>query len=76
MIAKDSGQKNNFHIMPSFITLETRWNWAQLTFAKSFGTVTKEREKIGQQLTGMSPVTIPGTIARHISTPVPFLFLK
>ena len=48
MIAKDSGQKNNFHILPSFITLETRWNWAQLTFAKTFGAVTKDREKIGQ----------------------------
>ena len=46
MIAKDSGQKNNFHILPSFITSETRWNWAQLTFSKSFETVTKEREKI------------------------------
>ena len=46
MIAKDSGQKNNFHILPSFITLETRWNWAQLTFAKTFGTVTKDREKL------------------------------
>ena len=48
MIAKDSGQENNFHILPSFITLETRWNWTQLTFAKTFGTVTKDREKIGQ----------------------------
>ena len=41
MIAKDSGQKNNVHTLPSFITLET-------TFAKTFGTVTKDREKIGQ----------------------------
>ena len=39
-------------------------------FARTYGTVTRDREKIGQQLTGASPVTIPETIAGRISVPV------
>ena len=49
--------------------------WAELTFPKTSGTVTKDRDKISQQLTSASPVTIPGTIAAHISAPVPFSFV-
>ena len=47
-------------------------NWTEFTFAKTFGTVTRDREKIGQQLTVSSPKIIPETIARRISVPVPF----
>ena len=44
--------KNN----PPFATLQARGNWAELTFAMTFGTVTSV----------MSPVTIPETIAERI----------
>ena len=47
-------------------------NWAELTFAKSSGTISRT----GQQLTGASPVTLPETIAGRIYAPVPFSFLK
>ena len=42
-------------------------NGAELTFAKTSGTITGDREKTSQQLTGASPVTIPETIAGRIS---------
>ena len=49
----------------------------ELTFAKTSGTVIwKSKKKNGQQLTCASPLTIPETIARHISAPVPFSILK
>ena len=51
-------------------------DWGKFTFAKTSGTVTIETGKIGQWLISVSPVTNPGTIAGHISTPVPFSFLK
>ena len=44
-------------------TLKKQEETDELTFAKTSGIVA-------------SPVTIPETIARHISTPVPFSFLK
>ena len=44
---------------------------AELTFAKTSGTVTGDRERVGQWLTSSSPVTIPETISRRISAPVP-----
>ena len=47
-------------------------NWAELTFAKSSGTISRT----GQQLTGASAVTLPETIAGRIQAPVPFSFLK
>ena len=50
-------------------------NWAEVTPAKTSGAVTRNREKIGQWLTGASPVAIPETTAGNISAPVPF-FLK
>ena len=43
-------------------------NWADLTFAKTSGTVTRDKEKIGQYLTGASLVTIPESIARRVSS--------
>ena len=47
------------------------------TYAMTSGTVAKDNGKnIGQKLTDTSPVTIPETIAGHISAPVPFSFLK
>ena len=49
-----------------FATLKTRGNWAELTFAMTSGTVTSVT----------SPVTIPETIAGHISVPVPYSLLK
>ena len=56
-----------------------RRDWVEFTFAKTSGTVTsvtrnKDREKIGQQLTSASPITIPETIVRRISAPVPFSY--
>ena len=48
-------------------------NWADLTFPKTSGTVTRDWEKIVQQI-GAVPVTIPETIAGRISVPVPFSF--
>ena len=51
-------------------------NWTELTLAKTSGTVTRDREKIGQWLIDASSVTIPETIAGRISAQVPFLFLK
>ena len=45
---------------------------AELTFAKTSGTVTGDRERVGQWLTSSSPVTISETISRRISAPVPF----
>jgi len=51
-------------------------NWPEVTLAKTSWAVTRDREKIGQQLTGTSPVTIPETIVGNISAPVPFFFLK
>ena len=44
----------------------------ELTFEKISGTVTRDRERVGQWLTSSSPVTIPQTISRCISAPVPF----
>ena len=44
---------------------------------KDFWTVTENREKEnGQFLAGVSPVTIPKTIAGHIWAQVPFSFLR
>ena len=52
-------------------------NWTELTFAKTCGTVTRDREKhIGQSLTGASPITIPETTAECVSASVLFSFLK
>ena len=51
-------------------------NWTELTFAKTSGTVTSDREKIGQSPTSASPVTIPETTAGCISAPDPFSFLN
>ena len=51
-------------------------NWVESTFAKASGTVTKDKEEIGQQLIGASPVTIPETIAGCILVPFPFPSLK
>ena len=51
-------------------------DWAELTFAKTSGNVTINKEKNGQQLTGASPITIPETIAGQISAPVPLWFVK
>ena len=48
--------------------------WADLTLAKSSGDMGKKLP-IDQQLIGVSPITIPETIAGHISAPVPFSFL-
>ena len=47
-------------------------NWDQLTFAKTSGTVTRE----GKTIDLASLVTIPETIAGHVSAPVPFSFLN
>ena len=47
-------------------------NWAELTFAKTSGTVTTDSQK----LTGASPVTIPESIAWRISVRIPFSFVK
>jgi len=51
-------------------------NLANLTFAKTSGTVARDWEKIGQQLTGTSSVTIPETIAGRMSVPGLWSFLK
>lgn len=45
----------------------------RVNFCKTSGNVTMNMEKIAD---GAFPVTILETIARHISTPVPFSFLK
>ena len=50
-----------------FVTLETRGIWAEFTFANASGIVVRDREKIRQQLTGASSVTIPETIAGRSS---------
>ena len=47
---------------------------AQLTFAKTSGTVKRDREK--NWPIGMSPVTIPETTEGRISTHVPFFVSK
>ena len=44
-------------------------NWAELTFAKTYGTASRER---GKKLANL----IPGTISVGISATVSFLFLK
>ena len=50
---------------------------AQLTFAKTSGTVTRDREKkLVNSYTGVSPVTIPETTAGRISAHVPFFVSK
>ena len=52
-------------------------NWTELTFAKTCGTVTRDRENnIGQSLTGTSPATIPQTTAGCVPASVLFSFLK
>ena len=51
-------------------------NWAQLTFAKTSGTVIRDMENVGQSYTGVSPVTIPETTAGRISVHVPFFVSK
>ena len=56
-----------------FSSLETRGTWVEFTFAKTSGTVTRDREK---NWFPVFPVTIPETIAGRISAPVPFSFLK
>ena len=50
-------------------------NWAELTFAKTSGMVTRERDKKDQSVNRASPVTIPEIIAGRISAPVSFSFL-
>ena len=52
--------------------------FAKWTFSKASGTVTitRDREKIDQQLTGESSVTIPESTAGRVSAPVSFAFLK
>ena len=49
-------------------------NWAELTFAKASGTVTGDREKTGQWLTGMSLVMIPEVFAKDYSAQFPSRF--
>ena len=51
-------------------------NWNELSFAKTSGTVTGDREKIGQSLSGACLVTIPERIAERISAPISFSLLK
>lgn len=48
---------------------------AQLTFAKTSGTVKRDRE-LTNSYTGVSPVAMPETTAGRISAPVPFLVSK
>ena len=50
-------------------------NQVELTFAKTCGTVTRDREK-NQPIADRYLVTIPETIVGCISAPVPFSFLK
>ena len=50
-------------------------NWVEFTFAKTCGTVTRDREK-NWPIADRYLVTIPETIVGCISAPVPFLFLK
>ena len=50
-------------------------NWVELTFAKTCGTVTRDREK-NWPIADRYLVTIPETIVGCISAPVPFSFLK
>ena len=61
-----------------FASLETRGNWVEFTFAKTSGTVTRDREKnwpiADQRVPSNYP--IPETIAGRISAPFPFSFLK
>ena len=49
-------------------------NWAELTFATTSGTVIGVRKTNCHWLTGASQVTIPNTIAGHISVPVPIVY--
>ena len=51
-------------------------NWAEFTFAKASGSVTKDREKQWPIAEQRFPVTIQETIAERISSPVLFPFLK
>ena len=52
-------------------------DWAELTFAKTLCDCYQgQGKKIGQSLTGGSPVTIPETTAGCISAPDPFSFLN
>ena len=50
-------------------------NFMNVSFAETSGTFPRERENIGQQLTGAIPLTIPETPVGHISAPVLSLFL-
>ena len=50
-------------------------NWVELTFAKTCGTVTRDREK-NWPIADRYLVTMPETIVGCISAPVPFSFLK
>lgn len=50
-------------------------NFMNVSFEKTSGTFPRERENIGQQLTGAIPLTIPETPAGRISAPVLSLFL-
>ena len=54
--------------------LKKRGDWAELTFAKTSGTVTGEREKIGQSLIGAFPVTIQEFFAKANSAKFPSRF--
>ena len=59
-----------------FATLETRGNLGRVNFAKAYGTVAKDRETPLANQTEASLVTIPETIAGHISAPLSFSYLK
>ena len=48
---------------------------AQLTFAKTSGTVKRDKE-LANSYTGVSPVAMPETTAGRISAQVPFLVSK
>ena len=49
---------------------------SHVNFRKDLGTVARDRENIGQSLTGAFPATIPEIIAGGISAPVTFSFRK
>ena len=62
---------------------KSKFSWKEYTFHQTSRHFTNKREtganKLSQRLLGLtsaSPVTIPETIAGHISAPVPLSFLK
>ena len=64
-------------VRTKFATSDTRGELGRVNFRKDFWDCYQEqRKKIGQQLTGRSPVTIPESITGRISGPAPFSFLK